>query len=63
MMDAFERALDELNVPLFEYHSGRYSFDWGRLPMRRLVADKLVFATAVIVIVMAALFALSRVAG
>ena len=31
--------------------------------MRRLFADRLVFATAVIVIVMAALFAISRVAG
>ncbi len=31
--------------------------------MRRLVADRLVFATAVIVVVMAAIFALSRVAG
>ncbi len=31
--------------------------------MRRLLADKLVLATAAIVIVMAALFALSRVAG
>jgi len=31
--------------------------------MRRLVADKLVFATAAIVILMAAVFALIRVAG
>ncbi len=31
--------------------------------MRRLFADKLVFATAAIVIVMAAVFALLRVAG
>jgi hypothetical protein len=31
--------------------------------MRRLFADKLVFATAAVVIVIAALFALSRVAG
>jgi hypothetical protein len=31
--------------------------------MRRLVAGRLVFVTAAIVIVMAALFALSRVAG
>ena len=31
--------------------------------MRRLFADKLVFVTAAIVIVMAALFALIRVAG
>ncbi len=31
--------------------------------MRRLVADKLVLATAAIVIVMSVLFALSRVAG
>jgi predicted ferric reductase len=26
MMDAIERALGEMNVPLFKYHSGRYSF-------------------------------------
>ena len=31
--------------------------------MRRLFADRLVFATAVVVILMSALFALSRVAG
>jgi hypothetical protein len=31
--------------------------------MRRLFADRLVFATAVIVILMAALFALDRVSG
>ena len=31
--------------------------------MRRLFADRLVFATGVIVILMAILFALSRVAG
>jgi len=31
--------------------------------MRRLLADKLVFATAAIVIAMAALFALLRLAG
>jgi hypothetical protein len=31
--------------------------------MRRLFADRLVFATAVIVILMSVLFALSRVAG
>lgn len=31
--------------------------------MRRLFADKLAFATAAIVIAVAALFALSRVAG
>jgi hypothetical protein len=31
--------------------------------MRRLLADKLVFATAAIVIVMAVVFALLRVAG
>ena len=31
--------------------------------MRRLFADRLVFATAVIVILMAALFAFSRVTG
>jgi predicted ferric reductase len=26
MMDAIERALGEMNVPLFKYHSERYSF-------------------------------------
>jgi hypothetical protein len=31
--------------------------------MRRLFADRLVFATAVVVILMAAIFALLRVAG
>jgi hypothetical protein len=31
--------------------------------MRRLFADRLVFATAVVVILMSVLFALSRVAG
>lgn len=31
--------------------------------MRRLFANRLVFATAVVVILMAAIFALSRVAG
>ncbi len=31
--------------------------------MRRLFADRLIFATGVIVIAMAAVFALSRVAG
>jgi hypothetical protein len=31
--------------------------------MRRLLADRLVFATALIVILMSVLFALSRVAG
>ena len=31
--------------------------------MRRLFADRLVFATALIVILMSVLFALSRVAG
>jgi hypothetical protein len=31
--------------------------------MRRLFANRLVFATAVVVVVMAVMFALSRVAG
>jgi hypothetical protein len=35
----------------------------GEAPMRRLFADRLVLATAVIVIFMAAIFALSRLGG
>ena len=57
MMDAIEKALGEMNVPMSKYHSERYSFVWG-FPMRRLFADRLVLATGVIVILMAVLFAL-----
>jgi hypothetical protein len=36
---------------------------YGRLPMRRLLANRLAFATGVTVILMSILFALLRVAG
>ena len=62
MMDAIEKALGELQVPLSKYHSERYSFAGGP-DVRRLFADRLVLATGAIVILMSLLFALLRVAG
>jgi ferredoxin-NADP reductase len=64
MMDAIEKALGELKVPLSKYHSERHAFasPQGK-PMRRLFADRLVVATAVSVILMSAVFAILRVAG
>lgn len=63
MMDAIEKALAELGVPLSKYHSERYSFGkWGAR-VRRFLADWLVIATGLIVILMSVLFALLRMAG
>ena len=62
MMDATEKILDELNVP-----SSRYAlnpqFRLREIAMRRIYANKLIFATGIIVILMSVLFALCRVHG
>lgn len=63
MMNSIEKAFGDLHVSLSKYHSERYSFVYEDPPMRRLFADRLVIATAVIVIAMSAVFALMRVVG
>lgn len=63
MLDAIEKALKGLRVPLPKYHAERYSFAWWRSSMRRLFANRLVIATGAIEILTATLFAFIRVAG
>ena len=62
MMDAIENTLGELDVPLGSTTPNAITSFRG-LKMRRLFANRLALATAVIVILMSALFALLRTAG
>ena len=63
MMDATEKILDELDVPISRYRSEPPQFRLGETTMRRIYANKLIFATGIIVILMSVLFALCRVSG